>query len=104
MRLHPSVFKKYFQPLKDRAVEGTGKDLAELTAAEPKTIETETTTAAKEAAQGEYLTCLFLLLVDDERYGPLKTQLNNNFLMEKQEYPSDVLAAKRLMTYFVPAS
>ena len=25
--LHPSVFKKYFQPLKDRAVEGTGKDL-----------------------------------------------------------------------------
>ena len=71
--LHPSVFKKYFQPLKDRAVEGTGKDLAELTAAEIDTIKTEATTAAKEAVQGEYLACLFLLLADDERYGPLKT-------------------------------
>ena len=49
-------------------------------------------------------TCLFLLLTDNERYGPLKTQLDNNFLMGKQEYPSDVLAAKRLMTDFVPAT
>merc|ERR1712194_660143 len=59
--LHPSVFKKYFQPLKDKAVAKTGKDLDTLTATELKTIETESTTAAKEAAQGEYLACLFLL-------------------------------------------
>jgi len=102
--LHSSVFKKYFQPLKDRAAEETGRDLTELTAAELETIKTEATTSAKEAAQGEYFACLFLLLADDERYGPLKTQPNNNFLMGKQEYPSDVLAAKRLMTDFVPAT
>ena len=63
--LHPSVFKKYFQPLKDRAVEETGRDLAKLTAAELETIETEAMTSAKEAAQGEYLACLFLLLADN---------------------------------------
>ena len=48
--------------------------------------------------------CLFLLLADNERYGPLKMQLDNNFLMGIQEYPSDVLAAKRLMMDFVPAT
>ena len=102
--LHPSVFKKYFQPLKDKAVAKTEKDLAALTVTELETIETEATTSAKEAEQREYLACLFLLLVDDERYSPLKTQLDNNFLMGKQEYPSNVLAAKRLMTDFVPAT
>ena len=45
-----------------------------------------------------------LLLTNTKRYGPLKTQLDNNFLMGKQEYPSNVLATKRLMTDFVPAT
>ena len=102
--LHPSVFKKYFEPLKERGVKETGMELVKLSEAELKKINEEATTNAKEAAQGEYLACLFLLLADDERYGPLKTQLDNNFLMGKQEYPSDVLAAKRLMTDFVPAT
>ena len=102
--LYPSVFKKYFQPPKDKAVEETGRDLVGLTAIELEAIETETTASAKEAAQGEYLVCLFLLLADNERYGPLKTQLDNNFLMGKQEYPSDVLTTKRRMTDFVPAT
>ena len=102
--LHHSVFKKYFQPLKDKAVEETGQDLAALAAAELETTETEATMNTKEAAQGEYFACLFLLLVDDERYGPLKTQLDNNFLMGKQEYPSNVLSAKRLMPDFVPVT
>ena len=31
-------------------------------------------------------------------------QLDNNILMGKQEHPRDVLAAKRLMTGFVPAT
>ena len=31
-------------------------------------------------------------------------QLDNNFLMGKQEYPSDDLVAKRLMTDFVLAT
>ena len=41
---------------------------------------------------------------DDERYEPLKTQLDNNFLMGEHTYPSNVLAAKRLMTDSVPAT
>ena len=65
-----------------------------------KTIEEVTTLSAKEATQGEYLACLFLLLADNERYGPLKTQPDNKFLVGKQEYPSNVLTAKRLMTDF----
>ena len=35
---------------------------------------------------------------------PSKAQLDYNFLMGKQEYPSDVLTAKGLMTDFVPAT
>ena len=48
--------------------------------------------------------CLFLLLADDEMHGPLKKQLDTNFLMGKQGYPIDALAAKRLMTDFVPTT
>ena len=57
---------------------------------------------ARESASAEYLACLFLLLVDNNRYGPLKSQLDNTFLMGEQEYPCDVLQVKRLMTDFVP--
>ena len=54
------------------------------------------------SACAEYLTCLFLLLADDERFKTLKKMLNNNFLLGRQEYPKDVLASKRLMTDFDP--
>ena len=47
---HPSVFKKYFQPLKEKGVEESGKDLAALTPAELEAIEEEATTHVKEAA------------------------------------------------------
>ena len=57
---------------------------------------------ASESACAEYLACLFLLLVDDERFKTLKKTLNNNFLLGRQEYPKDVLASKRLMTDFDP--
>ena len=50
----------------------------------------------------EYLTCLFLLMADNGRYKPLNTELENNFLLGKQEYPTNTLAAKRLMTDFQP--
>ena len=77
-----------------------GKDLAAMTPAELKTIEEEATTNTKETAQGGRL---FLLLADAEKYGPLKTQLDNNLLTRKHEYPSNVLAVNRLMTDFVPS-
>ena len=59
---------------------------------------------SRESLAGEYLACLFLLLADDNRFGPLKIQLGNNFLMGEYEYPCNVLAAKRLMTDFFPAA
>ena len=68
--MHPSVFKKYFKPLKERGVKELWMELAELTPAELKTIKEEATLNAKEAAQGEYLACLFLLLADNERCAP----------------------------------
>ena len=48
--LHPSVFKNYFQPMKGRGVEDSGKELTALTSDELKAIEEETTLNAKEAA------------------------------------------------------
>ena len=57
---------------------------------------------ASESACAEYLACLFLLLVDDERFKTLKKTLNNNFLLGRQEYPKDVLESKRLMMDFDP--
>ena len=83
--LHPSVFKKDVQPMKDKRVEESGKELSALTSGELKAIEEATTLNSKEAAQGEYLVYMFLLLTDDERCGPFKTQLDNNFLMGEQE-------------------
>ena len=64
--------------------------LSVLTPATLEAIKEEATLNANEVTQGEYLTCLFLLLVDDASYCPLKMQLDNNFLMGKQEYPSNV--------------
>ena len=81
-----------------------GKELAVLMPDKLKTIKEAVTLSAKKAGQGEYLSCMFFLLTDYERYGPLKTQLNNNFLMGEQEYPSNVLTANRLMMDFVQAT
>ena len=49
--LHPSVFKKYFKPLKEKVVKESGIELAKLTQDELETIKEEATTNAKEAAQ-----------------------------------------------------
>jgi hypothetical protein len=90
--------------MKDNGVEESGKELSELSSTELKVIKEATVLAAKEAATGEYLVCLFLLMAEDERYGPLKTQLDNNFLIGEQEYSSNVLAANWMMTDFVPTT
>ena len=51
----------------------------------------------------EYLACLFLLLADNDRFKPLKREMNNNFhLLGSDKYPLNALAAKRLMTDFDP--
>ena len=79
--LHPVVFKRHCGPMKDKEVLKTGKTLVELMEGEVTVVDAVATEAAKEAATGEYLVCLFLLLADDDRFGLLKTELDNIFLM-----------------------
>ena len=57
-------------------------------------------TAALKSAKGAHLRCLFLLM-SDERYKPVKKFLHVSFLAEKQQYPRDVLAMKRVMADFI---
>ena len=61
-----------------------------------KVIHSEAMGSTKEA----YLTCLFILMTDNERYGGVKMALGDNYLLGKQEYPQDLLAAKRLLADF----
>ena len=39
-------------------------------------------------------------MADNERYGGIKTALGDNYLLGKQEYPQDLLAAERLLADF----
>ena len=59
-------------------------------------IQSEATKSSKQA----YLACLFLLMADDDRYGAVKATLDDNYLLGKQEFPRDLLAAKRLLMDF----
>ena len=61
-----------------------------------KPIQSKATKMAKEA----YLAFLFILMADEERYGGVKTALGDNYLLGKQEYPQDLLAAKGLLADF----
>ena len=47
-----------------------------------------------------YLARLFLLMANNDRYGKVKAILDNNYFLGKQEYPQDLLAAKRLLAEF----
>ena len=68
--------------------------------ADKKVIQSKAMKSTKEA----YLACLFILMADDERYRGVKTALGDNYLLGKQEYPQDLLGAKRLLADFKGAS
>ena len=44
------------------------------------------------------------MIADDERYWGVKTSLGDSYLLGKQKYPQDLLAAKRLLADFKGAS
>ena len=48
---------------------------------------------ALKSSSGAYLGCLFLMM-DNERYKPVRKFLHKAFLVEKQQYPHSVLAMK----------
>ena len=58
------------------------------------------TAEALKTSKQAYLACLFLLMADDDRYSDVKATLDDNYLLGKQEYPQDLLAAKRLLADF----
>ena len=55
---------------------------------------------AMKSTKEVYLACLFILMADDERYRGVKTEVGDNYLLGKQEYPQDLLTAKRLLADF----
>ena len=57
-------------------------------------IETEAMASSCE----EFLACLFIMMADNGRYKPLKTQLENDFLLGKLHYPKTVVKSKRLLS------
>ena len=58
-------------------------------------------TLAQDKSQEEYLACLFLLMSDDGRFKPLKTQLENDLLLGQGSYPRTIIEAKRMMMEFI---
>ena len=82
----------------------TNTDFTTLDDAAKEALKTKFKEPARESSSSEYLACLFLLLADNDRFEPLKREINNAFLMggETKQYPKDVLTAKRLMTDFSP--
>ena len=96
---HPAVFATHLAALRvSRGVDDTA--MVAMSSADKAELDG----AAKTASCEEYLGSLFLLMSDDTRFKPLKTQLENNYILGKQEYPHTVLAAKRMMADYVPVS
>ena len=55
---------------------------------------------APKTSAGTSLGCLFLMMADTQ-YKPVKKFLHEAFLVEKQQYPCDMLAMKRFMVDFI---
>jgi hypothetical protein len=72
------------------------KPLVDLTAAEVTEVNEQATEVAIEATAGEYWSCLFFLLTDNERFKSLETQLDNTFLMGKHKYRRNILQSKNI--------
>ena len=96
---HNDVYTKHMLSLWDRYLV-TADSLAAMSPAEKLALENRFQKEAMESSCEKYLACLFLLLVDESRFKLVTTDMNNNHLLGKQEYLSNVLAAKRLMTIF----
>ena len=52
---------------------------------------------ALESACEEYLACLFIRTINQERYGPLKTKLANDWAFGEDSYPKTMAKAFQLI-------
>ena len=55
---------------------------------------------AKKASCEEYLGCLFILVADKSRFQGLKCALNNQYLMDKDSYPTSMPQDLKLLEKF----
>ena len=53
------------------------------------------------SSSGAFLAYLLILMADKARYKLLKVQLENNYLLGKENYPETVVASKRLLLDFI---
>ena len=71
--LHTSVYQRHLELIIAKDVNRSNIDVATLDDAAKKALQEKHEKPARERAAGEYLACLFLLLADDDGFGPLKT-------------------------------
>ena len=92
---HPVVYMLHLAALL-KIKEISNDEYQEMKKELQKPLEDKSMKSSKQA----YLACLFLLMADEERYGGVKATLDDNYLLGKQEYPQDLLVAKRLLADF----
>ena len=86
---HPAVFQRHLDVAIKKDCAENGTDIATMNDATKETLQKKLKEPARESSSAEYLACLFLLLADNDRFKPLKREINNIFLMggEKREVP-----------------
>ena len=72
--LHPSVYQRLLEIIIAKDLGNSNIDVASLDDAAKNALKKKHEKPARESSAGEYLACLFLLLADDNRFGPLETQ------------------------------
>ena len=82
--LHNGVYNKQMIDLWDRDLV-TANSLAAMRPAKKSALENCLNKEAMESSCKEYLTCLFLLLAEEESFKTVTMELNNNYLIGKQE-------------------
>ena len=95
-RYHCALYCKYFGDCAtDKGFDAEEK-LKTLKEEELKKMKAEVSKTSSMA----YLGCL-LLMMADKKYKPVRKFLHKDFLVEKQQYPHNVLAMKQFMADFI---
>ena len=92
---HPKLVTQHMTRLmfeRNLAPDGDAKDLKKVKA------------DAERASCEEYLSCLFILVADGGRYQGLKRALDNQYLMDRDAYPTTMPQALKLLETFKPES
>ena len=70
--LHPAVYQRHLELIIAKDLLKSNIEVASLDDAAKDALKKKFEKPARESSAGEYLACLFLLLADDNMFGPLK--------------------------------